>query len=74
MLVSFLGLQGTDPTWYTAITGQLTPEQAKQLEDVFKLAVLLYILGLQGTDPTWYTVITGQLTPEQTKQLDDSGH
>ena len=38
MLVYILGLQGTDPTWYTAITGQLTPEQTKQLEDVFKLA------------------------------------
>lgn len=34
----FSNLQSTDPNWYTSVTGQLTPEQTKQLEDIFKLA------------------------------------
>ena len=31
-------LQSVDGNWYSIITSQLTPEQTKQLEDVFKLA------------------------------------
>ena len=27
-----------DPGWYGVVTSQLTPDQTKQLEDVFKLA------------------------------------
>lgn len=34
----FSNLQTTDPNWYTSVTGQLTPEQSKQLEEIFKLA------------------------------------
>ena len=34
----FVDLQTTDPNWYTSVTGQLTPEQSKQLEEIFKLA------------------------------------
>ena len=44
MLVYILGLQGTDPTWYTAITSQLTPEQTKQLEDVFRVAIKCWFI------------------------------
>ncbi|XP_052799947.1 importin-7-like isoform X2 [Mya arenaria] len=32
------GLQSVDPGWYALVTSTLTPEQTKQLEDVFKLA------------------------------------
>lgn len=36
--VCLADLQSADPGWYNIITSQLTPEQTKQLEDVFKLA------------------------------------
>ena len=38
IIVSITALQTSDPAWYGMITSQLTPEQNKQLEEVFKLA------------------------------------
>lgn len=32
------GIQMTDPAWYQALTGQLTEEQTKGLQEVFLLA------------------------------------
>jgi len=38
MCIPFADLQAADPAWYTIITSELTPDQTKQLDDVFKLA------------------------------------
>ena len=43
-MLYIVGLQGTDPTWYTAITGQLTPEQTKQLDDVLRVAIKCWFI------------------------------
>ena len=32
------GIQTADPVWYQALMTPVTPEQTKELEDVFKLA------------------------------------
>lgn len=31
-------LQQNDPAWYTAVTGNLTEEQKKEIDEIFKLA------------------------------------
>jgi hypothetical protein len=36
--MQFIGIQTSDPVWYQALMTPLTPEQTKELEDVFKLA------------------------------------
>ena len=31
-------MQGTDPQWYNLLMSELTPEQLKEIEDIFTLA------------------------------------
>ena len=38
LFVFFLALQTSDPDWYSVLTGVLTSEQAKSLQEVFHQA------------------------------------